>query len=51
MGEMFRLPDISPVMTEAEMAWVVFLRDLHGGQVHPPTLRAVQALTRSLAMR
>ncbi len=42
-----KLPDRSPVVTDAELAWLTFLRDLHDGPVRSPTLRAVQALRAS----
>jgi hypothetical protein len=51
MEQMFRLPDRSKDLTEEELAWLTFLRDLHDGPVRPPTLRAIQALTRALVLR
>lgn len=44
----FALPDMQPPYTEEELAWLGFLRDLHGGPVRPPTLRAIQALRGAL---
>lgn len=44
----FALPDDRVELTDEERAWMTFLRDLYGGQVHSPTLRAVQALRASL---
>lgn len=43
-----KIPDRSPVVTDAELAWLTFLRDLHDGPVRQPTLAAVQALRRAL---
>lgn len=44
----FRLPDRSPIITDAELAWLTFLRELHHGPVRPPALAAIQALRRAL---
>jgi hypothetical protein len=42
------LPDRSPVVTDAELAWLTFLRDLHEGPVRQPTLLAIQALRKAM---
>lgn len=42
----FKLPDRSPIVSDAELAWLTFLRDLHEGPVRQPTLAAIQALRR-----
>lgn len=39
-----KLPDRSLVVTDAELAWLTFLRDLHAGSVRQPTLASIQAL-------
>lgn len=44
-----KLADRSPVVTDAELAWLTFLRDLYGGKVRSPSLHAVQALRASLS--
>jgi hypothetical protein len=44
-----KTPDRSPVVTDAELAWLTFLRDMHDGPVRQPTLAAVQALRASLS--
>ena len=48
METKFKLPDRSPIVTDAEMAWLTFLRDLHEGPVRQPTLAAIQALRNAL---
>ncbi|MFA8385368.1 MAG: hypothetical protein ACEPO2_07065 [Pelagibaca sp.] len=44
----FALPDDRVELTDEEHAWMTFLRDIYGGEVRGPTLRAVQALRTSL---
>jgi hypothetical protein len=44
----FKLPDRSPILSDAELAWMTFLRDLHEGPVQQPTLAAIQALRKAL---
>ncbi|MHA6324550.1 hypothetical protein [Roseivivax sp. CAU 1753] len=44
----FALPDTNPELTDAELAWVTFLRSIAVGQVPRPTLKAVQALRQVL---
>jgi hypothetical protein len=51
MTTFIKLPDRSPVITDAELAWLTFLRDLHDGPVRQPTLVAVQALQQVLVHR
>ena len=49
-GNSFRLPDRSTSVSETELAWLTFLRDLYGLEdVQRPSLRAIQALRRVLA--
>ena len=43
-----KIPDRSPVVTDAELAWLSFLRDLHVGPVRQPTLAAIQALRKAM---
>lgn len=45
------LPDDRAELTDEERVWMTFLRDLYGGPVRSPTLRAVQALRADLDAR
>lgn len=42
------IPDRSLAVTDAELAWLTFLCDLHEGPVRQPTLAAVQALRKAM---
>lgn len=45
----YKLPDISLTLSEAEVAWLSFLRSMHVGPVRPPTLPAIQSLRQAIA--
>lgn len=47
----FKLPNRSLEVTEAECIWLTFLRDVYGGEVSEPTLRAVQALRQAVTSK
>lgn len=44
----FNLPDRRPAITDAELAWLTFLRSMCPDRVPDPTLRSIQALRLAL---
>jgi hypothetical protein len=44
----FRLPDRSTELTDAEVTWLTFLRDLYPNEAQSPTLKVIQVLRATL---